>query len=59
MESVLWDVKTASEYLGIASSTVYELCAKNKLPFIKLGGRKMFRKDLLDAHIESSIINAE
>ena len=59
MEKVLWDVKEAASYLGIAPSTIYELCAKNKLPFIKLGGRKMFRKDLLDAHLESSIITVK
>jgi len=56
MEKMLWDVKTASEYLGIATSTIYTLCAQRKLPYIKVGGRKLFTQQLLDEFIESSIV---
>ncbi len=48
----LLSVAEAARYLGgIHTSTIRRWCGERKLPYIKVGGRTMFRRTALDAYI--------
>lgn len=55
----LMDVKGASEYLGIKTSTLYQLCMRRKIPVVKIGRLNRFRKTDLDAFIENCLVEKE
>lgn len=55
----LMDVKGASEYLGIKTSTLYQLCMRHKIPVVKIGRLNRFRKADLDAFIENCLVEKE
>lgn len=53
----LFTVKAAAEYLSIGRSTLYELMAANKLPYVKVGRIRRLRRAELDefvAQLETS-----
>lgn len=41
-------IKEASEYLRLATPTIYSFTSKNEIPFIKKGKRLYFKKAELD-----------
>ena len=45
------DVKEASEYLGLAESTLYGMVSERRIPFTKMGRRLKFDRDKLDRWI--------
>ncbi len=45
---VLWNSKTAAEYLGISYWSMTELARKKRIPFVHVGDRPYFRKETLD-----------
>lgn len=45
------DVKEASEYLGLAESTLYAMVSERRIPFTKMGRRTKFDRDKLDRWI--------
>lgn len=47
----LFTVKGAAEYLSLGRSTVYELMAANKLPYVKVGRLRRLRLAELDAFV--------
>ncbi|MEU1779265.1 excisionase family DNA-binding protein [Streptomyces abikoensis] len=47
----LFTVKGAAEYLSLGRSTVYELMAANKLPYVKVGRARRLRRAELDAFV--------
>ncbi|MFG2867689.1 excisionase family DNA-binding protein [Streptomyces sp. NPDC048338] len=47
----LFTVKGAAEYLSLGRSTVYELMATNKLPYVKVGRIRRLRLVELDAFV--------
>ncbi|MFF8834323.1 helix-turn-helix domain-containing protein [Streptomyces sp. NPDC015130] len=47
----LFTVKGAAEYLSLGRSTVYELMAANKLPYVKVGRIRRLRRTELDAFV--------
>jgi len=56
MSNDFWTVNEAAKYLRMGTSTLYQLSAQRKVPYIKLGGRKFFRKADLDLYIEESVV---
>jgi excisionase family DNA binding protein len=47
-------VRGASEFLGIAEKTIYNLVSARKIPFLKLGGKLLFKANELTAWVEAS-----
>jgi excisionase family DNA binding protein len=39
-------------YLKLSKSTIYKLTMGNKIPFIKRGGRLLFKKETVDQWLE-------
>ena len=51
-------VLAASEYLGVSVRTVNRWMKSNRIPYAKPGGVLLFRRDALDAAIESFTVRA-
>lgn len=47
--------KQAADYLGIKLSTIYSMCMKRQIPFIKIGRLNRFRTQDLNKWIESHV----
>ncbi|MFB7517427.1 helix-turn-helix domain-containing protein [Streptomyces sp. NPDC056144] len=47
----LLTVQAAAEYLSLGRSTIYELMAANKLPYVKVGRIRRLRRVELDAFV--------
>ncbi len=45
----------AADFLGIKLSTIYSLCMRKAVPFVKIGKLNRFRRQDLDKWIESKI----
>ena len=43
----------AADFLGIKLSTVYSMCMRKTIPFVKIGKLNRFRRSDLDKWIES------
>jgi excisionase family DNA binding protein len=54
----LLDMRQASEYLNIKISTLYAMCMRRQILFVKLGRLNRFRKCDLDKFIESNLREA-
>lgn len=48
----LLSVAEAAEYLGIKDSTVYAWVSQKRIPYVKVGRRTMFKRELLDKHFK-------
>ena len=44
---------TTSKLLNISKSTIYSYVGKNKIPFIKLGGKLLFSEDDINKWLNS------
>lgn len=51
----LLDMEQASVYLNIKKDTLYQLCFRKRIPFIKIGKLNRFRRQDLDRWIESNM----
>ncbi len=56
-EPLLWDIPHLAAELGVKERLIREWVGRNKIPFVKIGGRVMFvraamRKFLEDAQVE-------
>ncbi len=49
----------ASEYLNVSETTMYRMRLDGVLPWLKVAGKVMFRRQDLDAFIEESLVHAE
>jgi len=63
MQTKLFSVKEAADFLGVAPSTLYEKASEGKIPFVRLweGRRKTairFAQDALEEHIRKNSIPA-
>lgn len=54
----LMDMKQASQYLNIKVSTLYGLCMRKQIPFVKIGKLNRFRKASLDQWINEHVQGA-
>jgi len=52
----LLDVKEASEYLGLAESTLYSMVSQRRIPFTKTGRLTKFDRVQLDKWILSNSV---
>lgn len=50
------DVNEASEYLGLAESTLYTMVSERRIPFTKMGRRTKFDRDKLDRWIRDNSV---
>jgi hypothetical protein len=48
---ILWNARTAAEYIGISYWSLTDLSRKKKIPCIHIGDRPHFRKETLDQWI--------
>jgi excisionase family DNA binding protein len=54
--SNLISIEEAASYLGIKKSTLYKYTCSRKVPFIRIGTRVLFSKELLENWIKSHIV---
>ena len=54
MEARAFSVMEAAQYLGVSRSQVYRLLADGSLKSLKIGARRLVRRDALDALLESA-----
>ena len=52
----LMDMKQASEYLGIKTSTLYQMTMRHQIPVVKIGRLNRFRRTDLDNFISENIV---
>jgi excisionase family DNA binding protein len=55
----LLDMNTASKYLNIKMSSLYQLVMRRKLTVVKIGRLNRFRKIDLDSYISKNVKKAE
>lgn len=51
--------KEVAVYLGCNRDTVYRLSSYGDLPYARIGRRKIFKKESIDAWIERKMINED
>jgi len=51
-------VKSAAAYLGISQSKLYQMVSRREIPFYKVGGKILFKREDLDAYLESCRVGA-
>lgn len=49
-----WTADDASRYLQVSSDTIYRWIEKKKMPAKRIGKKWLFKKDEIDAWIESA-----
>ncbi len=52
----LLNVSEAAKFLNIPKSTVYQMCMKKQLQYVKIGRANRFRKSDLEKYIENNVI---
>ncbi|SDX61552.1 helix-turn-helix domain-containing protein [Salimicrobium album] len=48
MERVTMTAQETAEYLGVCTETIYIMCRRKELPYLKIGRRIFFKKDMID-----------
>ncbi len=54
-ETKYMSVQECAEYLHLSQAMIYKLTYEKSIPFIRVGNRKLFRKDILDGYFEGSL----
>jgi PTS system nitrogen regulatory IIA component len=54
INSALMTIEDLADYLKVTRRTIYEWVKHNKIPAVKLVGQWRFKKDKIDAWIDSS-----
>ena len=57
-DNSLLDMKQASEYLNIKTSTLYAMCMRKQIPVVKIGKLNRFRREDLDKFITKNLKGA-
>lgn len=60
VEKRLWTIEEVSRYLGIPTSSVYKMTARGareRIPYLKLGGRLRFRKADIDRWLDALLVS--
>ena len=52
----LFDIKEASDYIGLQVDTVYRMVSQRRIPFVKVGRRTMFNVRLLDDWLDENTV---
>ncbi len=55
----LMNMESASKYLCIKKSSLYQICMRKEITIVKIGRLNKFRRSDLNAFIDKSIIEAE
>lgn len=53
----LWDIRATAHYLGVAEQTVRKWVFEQRIPSVKIGGRRMFDPLAIDLWIERGVCN--
>ncbi len=54
-----YSVLDAAQYLGVSRSQVYRLLADGSLDSLKIGTRRLIRRDAMDALLERSAVTGQ
>lgn len=57
LNTELMTIEDLADYLKVTRRTIYEWVKHNKIPAVKLIGQWRFRKDKIDAWIETRSLN--
>ena len=57
INGALMTLEDLAEYLKVTRRTIYEWLKNNKIPAVKLVGQWRFKKDKIDAWIETRSLN--
>lgn len=55
----LISVREAAQLLSISRSKVYGLIESKKVPHVRIGGRVLFREDLLESWIRDQVVEVQ
>jgi excisionase family DNA binding protein len=56
--SNLMKIEEAASYLGLKVSTLYKYTSSRRLPFIKIGARVLWSREILDRIIKDHVVSA-
>jgi excisionase family DNA binding protein len=56
--SNLMKIEEAASYLGLKVSTLYKYTSSRRLPFIKIGARVLWSREILDKIIKDHVVSA-
>lgn len=54
---MLLTIKEVSEILKTSTSTLYRWVHKKEIPFVKIGGKLLFKEDTLDEFIKKNSVS--
>jgi excisionase family DNA binding protein len=54
----VFNTKQAAEYLGLSTTTLERLRSSYEIPFVRLGGRVVYRRKDLDWFINSNVVSS-
>lgn len=54
----VFNTKQAAEYLGISTTSIERMRSDYKIPFVRLGGRVVYRRKDLDQFIEDRLVSS-
>lgn len=55
VERLAYSVREVSSALGISEASVYALLRDGTIPSVKLGGRRLIRRDVLDSLLRGDV----
>ena len=58
-ERAAYSILDAANYLGVSRSQVYRLLADGSLDSLKIGTRRLIRRDAMDALLEQSAVTSQ
>ena len=59
LQRAAYSVLDAAQYLGVSRSQVYRLLADGSLDSLKIGTRRLIRRDAMDALLERSAVTSQ
>ena len=54
----VFNTKEAAKYLSVSTTTMERMRSDYKIPFVRLGGRVVYRRKDLDQFIEDSVVSS-
>lgn len=57
VERLAYSVKEVSEVLGMSEATVNLHIKEGTIPSVKIGGRRLIRRDVLDAILSGEVVS--
>ncbi len=58
-QTTILTIKEAAEYTRLSTPTLYRLTSKRQIPFLKVGGKLLFKIESLTAWLDSQSVEPE